>query len=318
MPSMNTRGGAPAPGNLIADERSLFRLVTVSLILTAVVLLSLSVYLTVSYRRTQAAMSRQLALKQLIGTISHLDEVLTMSARMAALTGDFAWETRYRHFEPKLDGAIKEAISVSSGRYGGEAAAQTDAANLALVQLERRAFEGARQGKLDEARAVLFSREYEEQKRIYSDGMAQLTVAVEHEAAAAMDNERRRVLRSIVLVVLALPFLLVAWLAVSRAIRKSQAALLDHQRPLETQAAQLFHTNQLLDQRVAERTRELSRVNESLTTEAAERVQVEQALRQKLVETELLNKAMTGREERILELKEEIRSLQARIASGRL
>jgi hypothetical protein len=42
-------------------------------------------------------------LQQLSDEIIYLDEVLTMSARMAASTGNLEWENRYRTFEPKLD-----------------------------------------------------------------------------------------------------------------------------------------------------------------------------------------------------------------------
>jgi hypothetical protein len=42
------------------------------------------------------------------GTIIHLDEVLTMSAKMATATGDLRWEDRYRSFEPILNAAIKK------------------------------------------------------------------------------------------------------------------------------------------------------------------------------------------------------------------
>ncbi len=47
---------------------------------------------------------------QLRGTIIHPDEVLTMSARMAAATGNLWWEERYRGFEPRLDAAIEYEI----------------------------------------------------------------------------------------------------------------------------------------------------------------------------------------------------------------
>lgn len=39
--------------------------------------------------------TRHLRLQELRGSIIHLDEVLTMSARMAAATGDPRWEKRY-------------------------------------------------------------------------------------------------------------------------------------------------------------------------------------------------------------------------------
>ncbi|MGZ5552413.1 MAG: hypothetical protein ACXWHF_02110 [Chthoniobacterales bacterium] len=53
-------------------------------------------------------------IEELRGVIVHLDEVLTMSARMAAVTGDSRWEERYRQFEPQLDAAIKETTEFAS------------------------------------------------------------------------------------------------------------------------------------------------------------------------------------------------------------
>ena len=63
------------------------------------------------------------------GEIVHLDEVLTMSARMAASTGSLKWEQRYGIFEPKLDKAIKRAIELAPEAYANHPAA-TDAATL--------------------------------------------------------------------------------------------------------------------------------------------------------------------------------------------
>jgi hypothetical protein len=57
--------------------------------------------------------------------IIHLDEVLTMSARMAAATGDPNWEERYCLFEPQLDDAVKEIMKLTPSQMAG----QTDAAN---------------------------------------------------------------------------------------------------------------------------------------------------------------------------------------------
>ena len=116
-----------------------------------------------------------LRIKELQGVIVHLDEVLTMSARMAAATGDPAWERRYRQFEPQLDAAVKEAtaLTAESGRTNG--AAQTDAANLKLVEMENKSFALVHEGRTEAARAILFSREYETQKKIYAEGAANST-----------------------------------------------------------------------------------------------------------------------------------------------
>src|SRR5689334_363301 len=117
-----------------------------------------------SYRRFTDTAERNLRIQELRGQIIHLDEVLTMSARMGALTGDPSWEARYRKFEPDLEAAIREVTSYSLGARMSE---ETDEANMALVALENRAFELAGLGKRDDAQAALFSDQYTSQKATY-------------------------------------------------------------------------------------------------------------------------------------------------------
>lgn len=148
------------------------RFLAIVCVLTAAVLLWLGGGSYRLYRADKVTKECDARIEQLRGRIVHLDEVLTMSARMAAQTGDLNWEERYHRFEPKLDEAIKEAKTLASEAYSGEAAAQTDAANIALIEAENRAFDLVRQGHLEEAQAVLFGNEYARQKRIYAQGMA--------------------------------------------------------------------------------------------------------------------------------------------------
>lgn len=93
-------------------------------------------------------------IEELRGVIVHLDEVLTMSARMAATTGDSRWEERYHQFEPQLDSAIKETIKIGASFSNTKAAATTDAANIKLVEMENRAFALVRAGHKEEAQTV--------------------------------------------------------------------------------------------------------------------------------------------------------------------
>ncbi len=109
---------------------------------------------------------------EVAGRILHLDEVLTMSARMAAVTGDKAWIDRYRQFESELDGLITEAVSMSPTTEGPYGASETAEANEALLRMEKLSFGLACQGKTDEAFALLTGPEYQRQKRVYSAGMA--------------------------------------------------------------------------------------------------------------------------------------------------
>lgn len=143
-----------------------------------------------SYRRFTKTAERNLRIQELRGAIIHLDEVLTMSARMFVLTADGSWEARYKAYEPKLEAAIREA---SASSLGAQTTKETDQANLALVAIENRAFELTREGKLDEARSLLLGPEYEEQKAIYSDGMDRLGHQLADATNDAMQAERRRI-----------------------------------------------------------------------------------------------------------------------------
>jgi len=116
-------------------------------------------------------------LQRLSDEITYLDEVLTMSARMAASTGDLQWERRYRSFEPKLDATIKQTIKMAPEAYT-DYAIQTDLANLKLVDMENEAFQLIRQGDKDKALSILFSSAYEGQKQVYSEGMKQTNMAL--------------------------------------------------------------------------------------------------------------------------------------------
>ncbi len=94
-----------------------------------------------------------------------------MSARMAAATGDQSWIDRYRQFEPELGALIAEArlLTPMPNELGG--ARETDTANQALVRMEETSFELVRQGRKNEALALLTGPEYERQKQIYAAGM---------------------------------------------------------------------------------------------------------------------------------------------------
>ncbi len=210
-----------------------------------------------SHYETQRASERGRRIERLRGRILHLDEVLTMSARMAAATGDQRWEQRYRKFEPKLDVAIKEAMQIVPSAAASEAAGKTDQANQKLVAMENRSFDLVRQGKADEAKAVLFSKEYEAQKQIYSEGMhdlaAWLSEAISKDLAEEDHHARVHVAAAVVLIAMVMG----AWFVMLRATYKWQRTLTRNNRRLSGQATEFAELNRTLDQKVAERTRDL-------------------------------------------------------------
>ena len=58
----------------------------------------------------RAAEHQAVRVAELRGTLAYLDEWLTMSANMAALTREARWTSRYEEASPDLAAAIAEAI----------------------------------------------------------------------------------------------------------------------------------------------------------------------------------------------------------------
>lgn len=131
-----------------------------------------------------------LRLSNLHGIILHLDEVLTMSARMGAETGDTQWEQRYRAHEEALDDAIAELKTIVPEAQSASSAAKTDAANKALIEMEDHAFALVRQGQREKA-AQVFDAHYEEQKKLYADGMRETMAMARQRIADQLEAHHR-------------------------------------------------------------------------------------------------------------------------------
>src|SRR5271167_2314739 len=89
------------------------RFFTGVLIVTALLLVVIGIHDYHAQQAVNGLKERYLQIEQLRGQIIHFDEIMTMSARMAAATGDIKWESRYREYEPKLTAAIQHAMVVS-------------------------------------------------------------------------------------------------------------------------------------------------------------------------------------------------------------
>src|SRR5581483_3994284 len=99
--------------------------------------------------------TRDNQLHDYLDQVKLLDEVLTMSARMAAATGDGRYEQRYNKYEAELDALIKTTANALGLPEVRQFIRETDAANRKLVEMERMAFALASQGQRAEASALL-------------------------------------------------------------------------------------------------------------------------------------------------------------------
>ncbi len=131
------------------------------------------------HNRFHASSDKHIHITEHVGRIMLLDEVLTMSARMAAATGESAYEKRYDQFDPQLTTAINELRAMLPQAELERFAEETDEANLSLVKMERQAFALTHQGRRQEAMTLLSSDEYMRLKKVYAGGMEKTVAAVE-------------------------------------------------------------------------------------------------------------------------------------------
>ena len=215
------------------------------------------------YQNFQTAITKNFDLQDLSGQIVHLDEVLTMSARMAASTGNLEWEKRYLSFVPDLDEAINQVLTIAPEQQ--QNASQTDEANAKLIEMEERAFELVRQGKADEALKLLLGEEYNFQKEIYSQGIEGTLNNIQQSVESQIQTYGRQLSRSAILAGMSFPILIVSWVMVLLLVRS-------YTRDLNSAQASLEHLNQDLEKRIEQRTEELA-AKEQETREESEVLQ---------------------------------------------
>lgn len=216
--------------------------------------------------------ARHIALTKSVGRIMLLDETLTMSARMAASTGDLNYEKKYDQFDPELTKEINEVRNVLPQLEIKQFVTETDEANTSLVKTERRAFALTHQGKLQKAMAILTSNEYMRLKRVYANGMEKTVKAANNLIEGDMRNFRMMSLGLAPVSVVGVLVLLSTWLIVIRSTR----SWLAERREAEDALREAYDG---LEDQVEQRTVELLGTNEQLRHEISERKHAEEILR---------------------------------------
>ncbi len=173
--------------------------------------------------------------------IGQFDEALTMSARMAAATGDLQWETRYRLLEPQLDQAIQKVKQLAPDIAATKGAQKTDEANQVLVEMECRSFKLIRDGRQEEAKDLLSSREYEEAKHIYANGFQQIRNGLSVRSKSLLQVVHDRLVLTLTLMGTILPLLLALWAWVIREARINSANRIVAENALRKSQNQYFN-----------------------------------------------------------------------------
>jgi len=202
-----------------------------------------------------ASIERRLEVQRLTATVAHLDEVLTMSANLAAHSGEDRWRARYdAHLQP-LDEAIAALRAISPKLFDREMGADTDAANQRLVALEMRAFELVAAGRRSEAVQILDGEAYATDKRLYAAGNQRAQQALVELVSAEQEHAQRSVTVALVATLLFAVVTSAAWVLLMRRNREQRVRAELALAKATRQAAET--ANQLKTQFVANTSHEL-------------------------------------------------------------
>jgi signal transduction histidine kinase len=253
-------------------------------VLAVTVLLTLLLFIPQILLNWQASsnfnsiIKHEFKLQILSDEITYFDEALTMSAHLNAATGSNLWEQRYRQFEAKLDTAIKELMKLAPETYETENAKIIDAANKQLIMMEYQSFDLVRKNQKEAAQLLLSSKEYENQKQIYADGVATRKHYISHQLQQKIAEYRQKIFWAILVSIISLMFLIPAWFLVLNLLQEYLKAKKIAQVALE-------ESNNRLEIQVAARTEILNQKNIQLqqTLKELQRTQVQ------LIQTEKMS-----------------------------
>ena len=216
---------APDRAGIAGATRTARRVVVAAFVATALLVAALMVERFVLHRASDAAVRDVKAALSTADAVTLYDERLTMSAHLAAATGEQRWIDRYEADIPLIDKAIAAATSLAPASAAARFDAATRVANDKLVAMERQAFALIANDQLGAAQALLASTAYAEQKDVLATGSDALMTALQ----AAVDQrlldlvENSWLLVGAVLVLSALLFALL-WRSLQGSLKRAETA----------------------------------------------------------------------------------------------
>ncbi len=182
--------------------------------------------------------------------VAYLDEALSMSARMAAATGQDHWFRRHARLEREMDELLEEARHNSRDTTLTTFLNKTALAYDRLLQAEKRSLELAGSGRGADGLALLSSQDYLTDKLIVSQGVSQLLDGARKHREQALHEAGQRAKVLLWTITLAVPLLIVLAIILLRTIHGHIAARDDAEFDLR-------QAHEALEDRVQEATREL-------------------------------------------------------------
>ncbi|MBL7106910.1 MAG: PAS domain S-box protein [Phycisphaerae bacterium] len=151
-----------------------------------------------------------------ISTIRYLDELLSMYARMGAVTGDDKWKNHYDIFERQLN----EDVEKIRGLFDFvDSLDRIEASHSRLKAVESGVFELAAEGNYQEAIALIESKLYKVEKQISREAVNRLYEVFYAKEQSRLDKERSYAFFSIVLTAGSVVLVVIGWVFALRLLK---------------------------------------------------------------------------------------------------
>jgi methyl-accepting chemotaxis protein len=217
------------------------RLLACVILATALAITTITAIAYITQLSTRDLNDRAIAVARVQGQIAYEDEALTMSARLAAATGELAWRDRYNFHTGPMDKALKDAAAFAPDAANKAFVKATSDANDRLIEMETRAQDLAKAGNTQGAMAIMDSPEYALQKSVLADGAAKFDQAVN---AAIAADQKRLAQRSVLTAAMQLAILAglaAGWWWFMRTLkswRLAMAEMIEHEQEISSENAQ--------------------------------------------------------------------------------
>lgn len=225
------------------------------------------------------AAAQQRCVEDLRANVAHLDDMLAMSVRLAAATGESVWRERYQTQLTQRENVTAEALRQLPAALAVPLSSAY-ALNHHLVQTEAEAFLAIEQNRREQAAALIFSELYLALRQQQWQSVARGAVELRQDLDQQLDRARDRAYLVAAISMVTVVGIAFVWVTVLTLIRQHM-----NDRTRAEAALQAAHDE--LELRVAERTANLQAANEQLEAEITHRqaVQAEQEkLHRQLVE----------------------------------
>lgn len=217
-----------------ATLRTARRAISLALAAVAVILLLVASERAWFLDLHKEATQRVVSAEQMAGALLLADERLTMSAYMAAATGEERWIARYHTHLPELEAALAAGEALAPSAVARRYHDQTKAASERMVSFETSALEAIAVKAPEVARAILDGERYRADKAVLTSSTTELTqntLAVMRSDLAEL--RRRADLLLSALLVVAVTVAALTWQRLNAGLSRSRQVLIDAQSRIE-------------------------------------------------------------------------------------